>query len=719
MRQVDGRWRAPILFMFIAAFATLHMGRWAPVGLVDRLEGWAYDLRIVTFPPKRENDSVVIVDIDEKSLAELGRWPWSRQTMAALITGLLSNYHANTVGLDIVMAEPETAEADGAFRAAIHGQPVVLGYYFSSSAEGRGGVGAQVHSGVLPHAAMSIRALDGLMSGYSHWSGYTANTATIVGDGQPQGHFNPWIDPDGVIRRVPALAEFEGQLYPSLSLEMTRIAIGGTGYALEAAAGMPASGLRIRSSDQNAIVPVDGELMINVPFRGGRGSFDYISASDVLAGRVAPERLRDKIVLMGTTVPGLFDLRPTPVDPAYPGVEVHANAISAMLDETLLRRPGAALLLELAMAALGMALTYAALSLLPPLGGFAATALIAALLVAANAWLWVRLHWVIQIAPGLTAVLALAIGLIALRWLESMRHRNEIVGMFREYVPREVVSELVNLRSADLMAPKQMELTILFVDIAGFVSLARDLSPDQVASLLRRVLNPLSDIVHETGGTIDKYIGDCIMAFWGAPIVMEDHALQAVTAAMRMQEAITEINQSLADDGLPPVSIRIGINTGPVVVGNMGSTLRRSYTVIGDAVNLAARLEGATRAYGVKICVGGRTAAATGQTFLYRRIDRVQVEGYAVPVDLFEPVARSSSLSETDRAELEGHIDKWHEALGHYQAGNFETARSVLRTLVTHPQFKESIQHLEDRMDQIVSRGLSASWTGTWRLDKK
>ncbi|MET3616256.1 adenylate cyclase [Rhizobium aquaticum] len=719
MRQVAGRWRAPILVIFIVTFAVLHMGRWVPIGLVERLEGWAYDMRIQAFPPKRENDSVVIVDIDERSLAELGRWPWSRRTMAGLITGLLSNYHVNTIGLDIVMAEPESAEADGAFRAAVQGQPVVLGYYFSSLAEGRGGVGAQMRSGILPHAAMSIQALDGLNSGYSHWSDYTANTAAIVGDAQPQGHFNPWMDPDGVIRRVPALAEYDGQLYPSLSLEMTRVAIGGTGYALEAAAGMPAAGIRIRSLDQNAIIPVDDELMINVPFRGGRGSFDYISAADVLARRVAPERLQNKIVLIGTTVPGLFDLRATPVDPAYPGVEVHANAISAMLDETLLRRPGTALLIELAMAGLGMALTYAALFILPPLGGFVATALIVVLLAAANAVLWVRLHWVIQIAPGLTAILTLAIGLIALRWLESMRHRNEIVGMFREYVPREVVSELVNLRSADLMAPKQMELTILFVDIAGFVSLARDLSPDQVAALLRRVLNPLSDIIHETGGTIDKYIGDCIMAFWGAPIVVEHHALQAVTAAMRMQETVAAINQSLAEDGLPCVSIRIGINTGPVVVGNMGSTLRRSYTVIGDAVNLAARLEGATRSYGIQICVGGRTADATGQAFVYRRIDRVQVEGYSLPDDLFEPMAKISSLSDEHRAELLFHINEWDKAFAHYQAGDFQTAKSALQKLKTHSQFKGSVQLLEDRMDHIVRGGMSTSWTGTWRLGKK
>jgi adenylate cyclase len=701
--------------------AVAHTLRVLPNPVLDRLEGWAYDARIRAFPAAGATNTVAIVDIDTRSLQEVGRWPWPRAKVAELVDRLLHVYQVNTLGLDLVFSEPETETADRHLAATLAGQPVVLGYYFSGDG-GTNGHEAPLHFGLLPPPAMPVSALGARRSGFTDWTGYVANTA-LVAKGVPQGHFNPWINLDGVVRKIPLLAAYEGKLYPSLALEMVRVAIGGTSYAFDtldkADPTAPVETVRINAPGETAEIPVDEELMISVPFRGRKGSFDYVAAADVLAGTVAPERLKDKVVLVGTTAPGLFDLRVTPVDIAYPGVEIHANAIAAMLDQTLLRNPSWTVAAELLMVLGAFALTVVAVTLLPPLAAIVAMLALIAGIVALNGYWWAVHYWTVPIATSLSTVVLAGVALTSSRWLRSVRHRNEVAALFGEYVPREVVSDLIQSRSADLMAPVERELSILFTDIAGFVTTCRSLSPQQVAAILRSVLTPLSGIVHAERGTIDKYIGDAIMAFWGAPIATDAHAVQAVRAALRMRGVVAAINQELIEAGLPAVEIGIGINTGSAFVGNMGSSWRRTYTAIGDSVNLASRIEGATRQCGAHICVGPRTVELTRSSVLYRRVDRVLMPGYAQPFDLYEPLALASELTPESSQGVLQTLASWEEGFGAYLEGSWARAKAAMSRFASDPVYGRSARGLLARLDALERRPRELPWDGVWTIEKK
>jgi len=356
-------------------------------------------------------------------------------------------------------------------------------------------------------------------------------------------------------------------------------------------------------------IPVGEALTTTVQYRGtggpDGGAFRYVSASDVLAGSVAPALLKGAIVLVGTTAPGLNDIRATPVNAEFPGVEVHANLIKSILDGRFKARPDYALALELVQILLFGVLLAGALAVLPPAGVMLVTLGALTLTIALNLYLYAVRDVVLGGAMVLLLIVALFIVNLAWGYFFEVRKGRALVARFGEYVAPELVAEMADNPQRYTMDGENRELTVLFADVRGFTAISEQLSPAALREYINAYLTAMSqDIRDSHGGTLDKYIGDAVMAFWGAPVAFPDHASRAVASALLMQQSAARLNGGFAARGWPPLRIGIGLNTGPMHVGDMGSRIRRAYTVMGDSVNLAARLEGASKRYGVGIVAG-------------------------------------------------------------------------------------------------------------------
>ena len=649
----------------------------------QRAEAIAYDLRLrASLTPSRDS-RVVIVDIDEHSLASEGQWPWPRERLALLVDNLFAA-GAAVIAFDVVFSEgdkdvaaaylrelahkhgrrdlqalvdklPVDVGGDAALAKALHGRPVVLGYYFNS------GKGKTAVTGELPPSVQFTVDMPIDEIGFLRASGYGANIPVLQRAAAGAGYFIAQPDIDGNLRRMPMLTRYGDRLYASLSLETLRVyagvpALGADVFDMHLGAGRGIENLRVGKY----VIPTDRDAHVFIPYRGREGSFAYASAADVLHARMDASRIKNKIVLIGTTAPGLKDLRATPLQEDYPGVETHANIISAALDtaadtDTAHRHhfrqrptwvPGADVVLLLVIGVL-LVLLLPRLTLVPAL---VAVTSAAGVLVIINMIMWSQ-----------QVVLALAIPLLFIvmlygfntlyGYLFEVRTRRALTAMFGQYVPPALVDEMSARAENFGLDGESREMTVLFADIRGFTALAETLSPTELKQLLNRFFTPMTAIIHRHRGTIDKYVGDMIMAFWGAPLHDAEHARHALDAAMAMCAAEAELRTAFAADGLPPIAIGIGLNTGVMNVGNMGSEFRMAYTVIGDAVNLASRIEGLTRVYGAGIIVS-ETTRSGHDGILFRELDRVRVKGKAHAVTIYEPLAYADTATEAQRSEL-------------------------------------------------------------------
>ena len=643
------------------------------------------------------DERIVILDIDERSLGEIGRWPWSRKVMAELTDKLFDQYGVALVGFDVVWAEQDTSSGievldalarrelkgnpdfqksyarlrssldyEARFAASLKGRPVVLGYYFN--AEERA-----LRVNALPPPVLPRGTFAGTNVVFPRWYGYTGNLPVYLKSAAGAGHFNPVPDFDGISRRVPLLTEFEGEYYEALSLAMVRALLAqSTGETPVVTPGFPEERPdALEWLDVGGIkVPVDEGASALIPYRGRKFSFSYVSLADVLRDRVDPKELQGKIALVGTTAPALQDLRATPVEASFPGVEIHANLILGILDTEIKHRPwyttGAEILFLLVG---GLALSI----LIPRLSALwatLATALGIALMVGLNTAVWYG-GLVLPLATSLLVAAAIYTMNMAYGYFVESRAKRQIAGRFREYVPPEIV-EKMELNPAEYDKPKDAELTILFSDVRGFTSISEALKPEELREYINEYLTEMSEIIRgQHRGTLDKYIGDAIMAFWGAPIEDPQHARNAVHAALEMQRQCAALNVRLEARGWPRLEIGVGVNSGPVRVGDMGSRVRRAYTAMGDAVNVASRLEGRTKTYGVGILVGEATRSQV-QDVVFREIDRIRVRGKDEAVTIYEPL-------ESARDEVE--LRLWEQALRDYRARRWDEAEMMLREL--------------------------------------
>jgi len=693
-----------LLGFLLLAVLLGHTAGMYRVGFIEHFDAILYDTKVRLTMPRTVDPRVVILDIDEKSLGEIGRWPWNRERMATLINRLFDRQGIALLGFDVVFAERDTSSGlpvlealakkdpnlqnvlkdqrasldyDALFAAALKNRRIVLGYYLSSKEDG-------TSTGALPAPTLAAGTFGKRNIEFTTWAHYGANLPELQASAASAGHFNPILDFDGITRRVPMLAEHKGAYYESLSLAMVRTYLGipkiVPGFAERSGGDTGYAGLEwldLPTERGTLRIPVDKNVAALIPYRGLEGSFPYISAADVLMDRVPAASLKGKIVLMGTTAPGLKDLRATPAGEAYPGVEIHANLISGILDGSIKYRPayvlGADVLLVLIC---GLVMVF----LLPALSPFRASIvslIVLLLLLSVNLSFWHVGHMVLPLGAGLLMVTFLYALNMSWGYFVESRSKRQLTGLFGQYVPPELVEEMSRDPENYSMAGRKAELTVLFSDVRGFTTISEGLQPEELATLMNEYLGAMTEIVRRQRGTLDKYIGDAIMAFWGAPVEDPEHAKHAVITALEMQAALPALNQTLKAKGWPELKIGVGVNTGPMTVGDMGSPVRQSYTVMGDAVNLGSRLEGITKQYGVGIIVGEETREVVKKDFVLRELDRVRVKGKADPVGIYEPLGLEGQVAKADLDELK----LWNQALRAYRAQDWDQAELTLLNL--------------------------------------
>lgn len=623
------RLAAGLLVTALAAAAEL-----SNVGLPldDAMDRMLYDTR-VRMQMVKPSSRVLIVDIDDRSLAEQGAWPWPRDRMARLAEIIGVEGGARAVGLNFVFADTQS-RADDRFAKVLQAAPVAVGYHFSQEL----GV---LSYGQLPAPAFSVSQLEKQNLLASEWSSYGANTPQIARYAQASGFINTTVDRDGVLRSMPLMAQYQDGLYESLAVSVLKLAFGNHPVRVHSDAsdrhtlGFGADGLR-------APIPVSAGLVALVPFQGRgaaeAGRFRYVSATDVLQGRIEPRLFRDRIVLVGTRAASLNKPIHTPVREDHPVIEVHASMIAGALEGSYHTEVPFESIVEAALiATLGIGASVA-MSTCGVIGVIGLTLLGMSALAAWNMLAYSQFGWVIPLACGILTLWFVAGANIVASYLIEGRARRAVINLFGQYVAPQLVERITDNPHDYPLESQDKELTILFADIRGFTRLAESMDPQQLRDFLNRFLTVMTEVIHTHDGTVDKYIGDAVMAFWGAPVDDPHHADRAVNAALAMQQAVAQLNEEFAGIGLPRIRVGIGINTGIVRVGDMGSRLRRSYTVIGDAVNLAARLEGLSKRLGEPIIIGDATRMAV-RSIALQFVTHADIAGRKDPVGVWRPVS--------------------------------------------------------------------------------
>jgi adenylate cyclase len=712
---------------------------------VDQLENWTYDARLNLTRPNTLDDRIVIVDIDEFSLAEVGRWPWSRDKLATLVDNLFSHYGASVVGFDIVFAEKDgssgltvfenlardelsnnpqylkaftkirpSLEFDRIFANSLRGEKAVMGYYFRHSVpQGESGV-----TGLLPPPVFKMDAQWSKRLPISKAMGFAGNLEIIQSAAASGGYFdNPLVSEDGVFRRVPLVQNYEGNLYSSLALATAQVFLGNPEIEL---------GVRTGDSnnDQNYYslefinlgdhrIPVDNNGAAYVPYRGLQGSFLYLPIHQVLTQNIDPALLKDKIVLVGATAPGLLDLRSTPVQNIYPGVEVQANLISGILDQSINHRPVWTIGYEFALLILiGVSMSLL-LPLVSPLLATASSFAVSLLVTGGTLLAWNN-NLILPLASPLLLISMIFVLHMTYGFFIESRGKRQLARLFGQYIPPELVAEMSESPSDFALDGESREMTVLFSDVRGFTTISEGMDPRQLTRLMNALLTPMTRVIHKNRGTIDKYMGDAIMSFWGAPLTDSEHASHALYAALDMMEELKIMQDDFKARGWPEIDIGIGLNTGIMNVGNMGSEFRMAYTVLGDAVNLGSRLEGLTKKYGVNIIVSESTRESVPE-FVFRELDLVRVKGKNEPVAIFEPVGHKNDLNKSVTSEL----TSYERALRGFRSQNWEKAEIDFFNLCQSNPDRKLYQVYLDRVIHFRANPPVDNWDGVYTHTSK
>ncbi len=685
---------------FVLLMALHVSGMWR-VAALDRVESWLYDAWLKQTAQRGMDDRVAILDIDEKSLREVGRWPWSRDKLVLMLDRLFNRYQVAAVGFDVVFAEPDTSSGldtltqlarqelsanrdftsaldrlkpqldyDARFAKALAERPITLGYYFIPKGMG------PIRTGSLPPPALPNGAFGAFRLDMPEPEGFGANLAQFQQVAQAAGYFNMTADDDGTARRMSLVTHFENGYHLSLAASTLRLALGGDAPR----AGVNTQRILGRAYEEPWLEVGGLKLNLNrdgtvyIPYRAG-APFPYVLAADVLKGRTPTGKLENRIVLVGSTAPGLSDLRVTPFSNTFPGVEIHAHVIAGILDGNTLHTPAWAEDARLlAVLVLGSLLAWVLIRFGPTPGLLVSLAL-SGVLVGAYAAAW-RHFWVIPMGAPLLTVLGLYLLNAAYGFFTASAARHQITKLFGQYVPPELAEEMSQDPTHYTMEGQSREMTVLFSDIRGFTNFSEKLSPTELAEVLNRYLSTMTQIIQQHRGTIDKYIGDAVMAFWNAPVDLSDHAARAVQTALDMQAALPQLNAEFATRGWPEVKIGIGVNTGRMSVGNMGSKFRMSYTVMGDAVNLGSRLEGITKQYGVGILATETTVRADPE-HVFMQVDVVRVKGKETPVAIYQPLGKKGSVPD----DVLSRAQQFEAAFVRYQAADWEGASVILTRL--------------------------------------
>ena len=625
------------------------------------------ELRVRTFdtfqridPRVKTARPVTIVDIDEASLAKLGQFPWPRTRIADLITGL-TRLGAVVIAFDIVFSEPDRLNPDVAAdtfrdldeetRSRLRALPSNDQILADAMRRSRVVLGESGLPQVQSEFDKSLPLTGLAMLGEEpqpfmlEWPGLLRNVPLLEAAAAGRGLFTIWPERDGIVRRVPVMMLAQGATMPSLSFEMLRVATGtDTIFIKSDQAGIKSIGVK------GFQIPTDrnGQLWVHFAHHDPK---ILVSALDVIEGKVAPEKIKGQLVLIGTSAVGLNDNKTTPVDPSMPGVEIHAQVIESALTRAVLTQPNYGIAVELCAAILFGILVIAFAPLFGPITLVAVGALFATLLIGTSWYFYTQHRLLIDFTYPLLSTTSIYLTLIFTSFVREQRQRKQIRTAFAQYMSPALVEQLAQSPEKLVLGGEEREMTIMFSDVRGFTSISESYKndPQGLTALMNRFLTPLTNAILERKGYIDKYMGDAIMAFWNAPLDDRQHQLNACEAAVDMLERIDELNKQReleAKEGghvYIPLNIGVGLNTGTCVVGNMGSDLRFDYSVLGDSVNLASRLEGQSKEYGFPIIVGSRTALAAREKFAILELDFIMVKGKKEPEVIYAIAGRADT----------------------------------------------------------------------------
>jgi adenylate cyclase len=712
------------------------------------LELKTLDLRFLSRGKIPTTGEIALVVIDEKSLDELGRWPWPRVRMAQLMDNLVK-YEAKVVGFDIVWAEPdehselksltslkqkmnelkianrhldqylsqaiEKAETDRILADSLaRSRRAMLGYFFHFfTPEHLLQEKKQIQKDLPPLSAYNLVKYSSEEAAKVQLfeANYAEVNIPIIAEaGEGAGYFNIFPDRDGTVRWIPLVIKYQDRYYCALSLAVLQKFLDSSPLVLRIAEfGVE----EIRLGDLFIPTNEEGRMLIN--YRGPHKTFPHYSAVDVIHGRVPAGAFRDKIVLVGATAMGIYDIRVTPFDHVFPGLEVHANVIDTILKQQFLYRPNWATLFDLlAIVAIGLLLGIFLPKMKALWGAVMGILLLSAFFLASNQLFQKQGFWVNQTYPLFNLVLTY-LTITGYRYMTEERERKKVRGAFQYYLNASVVEQMLKDPEKLKLGGEKKDLTVLFSDIRGFTSIAQDMAPEKLVKFLNEYLTKMTDIVFKYDGLLDKYIGDAIMAIWGAPLDQADHPFRACYTALEMVGELHLLQKKWAAEGMPRLNIGIGINAGPMVVGNMGSERRFDYTVMGASVNLGSRLEGLNKVYGTNIISSEMTYERVREEFLGRELDMVRVVGQDQPVKIYELIA----LRAKARPEEKALAEEFQGALGEYRKWNWEAARKIFQSILERYPEDGPAKVYAERCQALEKTPPPKDWDGVYTLTSK
>jgi adenylate cyclase len=690
----------------------------AQVSLLDLIELRTYDLRFLSRGPREPSPAIALAVIDERSLDAIGRWPWPRSRFAELVDAV-SRDGARVIGFDIGFFEPDqnselvfverlhqnldalgngdarleeflrqaqqSADHDGALAAAMQrsSAPIVLGYFFHMRGEDAQPGVAESYRIAEPEAA---RRLDAIRASQYPLvmeqdpdrrpelptaAAPEVNLPALLEAATSSGYFDVKEDPDGVVRWMPLVIQSGDALFPPLAVSMVWQALGRPRLQVDIGR-EGVEGIRVGPR----FVPTDERGRLLIDYVGPPRSFPHYSISDILAGSLPEGSFRDRIVLVGASATGLYDARSTPFGNVFPGLEIHANVIDDILSDRFITRPEWSKIFDL----LAIVLLGGAIGLVLPRVGAGAGLLTAALLASAHVlvarWLFVEHGVWLNIVYPLLALGTNYVSLTVYYYVGETRERKRIHGAFGRYVAPAVIEQMLEAPGRLELGGEEKVLTVLFSDIEDFTSFSERYTPRELIDLLSEYYSRMTERVFAHQGMLKEYVGDELMAIFGAPIAQPDHAARACAAALDMRALRRTLSEEWTRKGRPLFLARTGINTGLMLVGNLGSEYRLSYGVLGDQVNLGSRLEGLNKVYGTEILVGENTVALVGDAFRVREVDLVRVVGKKQPTRIYELLGHAGDAMPDARGAS---LERYAAGLQAYREQNLDAAESLLR----------------------------------------
>jgi adenylate cyclase len=646
----------------LIGFAALRVADPAPI---EEFRVRTFDTFQVIAPRVKTAKPVRIVNIDERSLAKFGQWPWPRTRVADLVTNL-TRLGAVAIGFDIMFAEPDrlnpAAAADSIrnldeeTRSKLRALPSNDDVLADAMRHSRVVLGETGLPYVVAELDKELPVTGLAMLGEDpqrfmlRFPGLLRSTPVLEAAAAGRGLLTVWTERDGIVRRVPVIMQAQGVTMPSLGFEMLRVATGSDTILIKSSeAGI------VSVAVKGLAVPTDRNGQIWVHFAHYDPSI-YVSAADVLEGNVDPDIIAGRLVLIGTSAAGLLDIKTTPVSPVMPGVEIHAQVLEAALTGQLLSQPPWGPLAEfLAAMILGIAIIWVAPTF-GPKSLIAVGAFFATLLLGTSWYYYSQQRLLIDATYPLLSTTSIYLTLIFFSFAREQTQRRQIRSAFGQYLSPALVEQLAQAPERLVLGGEEREMTIMFSDMRGFTSISETYKqdPQGLTELMNRFLTPLTNAILDRKGTIDKYMGDAIMAFWNAPLDDKEHQINACEAALDMLEQVDLLNKEREEEAQEgghtyiPLNVGVGLNTGTCVVGNMGSDLRFDYSVFGDSVNLASRLEGQSKEYGFPIIVGSATALAARDRFAILELDFIMVKGKTEP-EVIYAIAGREDTARSDR----------------------------------------------------------------------